>query len=183
MRTTIFKPIGTLAIFSFLLVSCGGTSETVYDDMFNNVETEEYEIMALLEMDENLSTFAELLELMNIDFQLEFADEPVTVLVPTNEAFEEMSLERLEYLMASENRVELRRVVMRHFLPTEVPLIQFNDSQIIETAVDEQITVSTTMGGNAVYVGGAAIVKSDIPAANGIIHIVDAVIEPTADVL
>lgn len=183
MKTINFKSIATLAIFSFLLSSCGGTSETVYDDMFNDVETENYEIMALASMDENLTTFVELVNQSDIDFQLEFADEPLTVLIPTNEAFDEMPLERFEELTAPGNKALLRTFVMRHILPTEVPVMEFNDTQIIETAAEEEITISTNMGGNVVTVGGATIVKSDIPAANGLIHIVNNVIEPTSDVV
>ena len=183
MKATISKPITIVAIFSFLLLSCG-SSGTVYDDMFKNVgDTEQYEIMTLAGMDANLSTFVKLVNQSGLDFAVEFAEEPITVFIPTNEAFRNLDKERFEHLTDPRNRAELRRVLMRHILPTEVPFMQFNNSQIVETAVEEEVTVSTNMGGNVVTVGGATIVKSDISAANGIIHIVNAVIEPTSDVV
>lgn len=76
----------------------------------------------------------------------------------------------------------MRKFIRRHILPTEVPSIQFKDNQIIETASEEEITIGTGIG-DVIYVGGANIVKADIQASNGIIHIVDAVIEPTTDVI
>ena len=183
MKVTISKPITIVAIFSFLLLSCG-SSGTVYDDIFKNVgDTEQYEIMTLAGMDENLSTFVRLVDQSGLDFSVEFAEEPITVLIPTNEAFGNMDKARFERLTDPRNRAELRRVLMRHILPTEVPSMRFDNSQVVGTAVEEEVTVSTTRGGNVVTVGGATIVKSDIPAANGIIHIVDAVIQPTSDVV
>lgn len=183
MKATISKPITIVAILSFLLLSCGG-SGTVYDDIFKNVgDTEQYDIMTLARMDENLSTFARLVDQSGLDLTVEFAEEPITVFIPTNEAFGNMDKARFERLTDPRNRAQLRRMLMRHILPSEVPLMQFNNTQIIETAVEEEIAISRNTGGNVVTVGGATIVKSDIPAANGIIHIVDAVIEPTTDVV
>lgn len=184
MKMTILKSTTIVTIFCSLLMSCGGTTGTVYDDMFSHVgKTEQYEIMELAEMDERLSTFVELMKQSGLDLSMEFPEKPVTLFIPTNEAFGDMNKERFEYLKDPRNRTQLRRVLMRHILPTEVPSMQFNSTQILETAVGEEVEISTNMDGNVVTIGGANMVKSDIPAANGMIHIVDAVIQPTSDVV
>lgn len=183
MKKTIFRPTAIIAIFSFILLGCGGSSEVNNDTIFANIDnTENYEILELASMDQQLSTFVEMVDLADLAWSVEFAD-PVTVFIPTNEAFAEMSVERLAYLKDPENKAELVRFVSRHILPTEVPMVQFNTTQIIETASEEEITVSTALSGNVVYVGGAEIVKGDIPAANGMIHIVSDIIEQTTDVV
>lgn len=154
-----------------------------YDGMFQDVETEEHEILALANMNENLSIFYNLVELSVLDFQLEFMNQPVTVFIPTNEAFKEMPEERFEYLLDPQNRAALRKFIKRHILPSEVSLFQLKEYDIIETASEEEITISTGMSGNIAHVGGATVVKSNIQASNGMIHIVDSVIEPTSDVI
>lgn len=158
-------------------------AEVSYDDMFNNVEeTENYDILALARMEEDLSTFVQLVELSGLAPSFEVSEAvtgDITVLIPTDEAFKQMPEERFEYLVNPENRAELIQFVKMHVLPSEVPLIQFNTTQIIETQQENEIPVDTEMDGTVVYVGGAQIVKSDIMASNGIIHVVNRVIEPS----
>lgn len=153
-----------------------------YYNMFSGVDTEGFEILALAEMNENLSIFSNLMDLTILDFQMEFGEEPVTAFIPTNAAFKEMPEEQFEYLLDPQNRQELRKFLKRHIIPTEVPSIQFENNQIIETVSEEEITIGTGMG-DLIYVGGAEIVKADVMASNGVIHIVNSVIEPTKDVV
>lgn len=153
-----------------------------YYNMFSGVDTEGFEILALAEMNENLSIFSNLMDLTILDFQMEFGEEPVTAFIPTNAAFKEMPEEQFEYLLDPQNRQELRKFLKRHIIPTEVPSIQFENNQIIETVSEEEITIGTGMG-DLIYVGGAEIVKADVKASNGIIHIVNSIIEPTKDVV
>lgn len=172
--------IFAMTLLIFTLVSCGGSANTNYDEVLANVEeTERYDVMELARMDPNLSTFVELVELSGLNISMEFADS-YTVLIPTNEAFGRLSANRIKEL--SNNRAELTKFILRHFLPTEVYLRDFEDNQIIETSGEEEITVSTGLN-NAVTVGGAEIRKSNIQAADGIVHIVDAVIRPTEDII
>ena len=212
MKVTFLKPIATLAILAFLSVGCGNsaavdderlssertfteaevlgdyadlpqTGEIVYEDLLENIENwEEYDVISLTGMDNNLSIFNHLLRLSGMDNVLDLTDE-VTLFVPTNEAFKEMPEERFEFLIDPANRTVLRKFVNRHILPSEVPLMEFDSSQIIETAGEEEIEITTDASGSVVFVGGAEIKKSDIRASDGIIHIVNAPIEPTTDVV
>lgn len=150
-----------------------------YQDMFDDVEnTEQYDVMTLARMDENLSTFVQLVEQAGLEQSFDFV-EPITLFAPTNEAFQSMSKERYEYLRDPENRDELISVLQAHVIPSEVPSIAFSDNQQIVDSEGNEIPVDTEMQGNAVFVGGAEIVRSDIEASNGIIHVVNGVIDPT----
>lgn len=152
------------------------------DNIFGNVDdTENYDILTLAGMDANLSTFAALAKMSNLDLKLNHTG-PVTVFIPTNEAFLEMPLEKFNMLTDPKNRAQLAKFIQRHILPSRVTSINFNSSQAIETSSEEEITVDTEMSGNVIYVGGAEVVKSDIMASNGVIHIVNSIVEPTKDV-
>lgn len=169
--------VAFITVLGTSLQGCGGSS-----NYFNSVgDTENYEIITLAGMDQNLSTFTSLAEMSGIDFRLEFG-EPVTAFIPTNEAFEQMPLEQYNALIDPNNRALLRSFLQRHILPNKVYAMQFNSTQAVETAAEEEITVTTGMSGNVIYVGGAQIIKSDIEASNGIIHIVNSIVEPTRDV-
>lgn len=169
--------IALITVLSTFLLGCGGSS-----NFLNNVvDTENYEIMTLAKMDENLSTFASLAEMSDLDLKLEYGG-PVTVLIPTNDAFKSMPLEEYNFLIDPDNRDELSRFLQRHILPSKVYAIEFNSSQAIETVGEEEITISTNIAGNVINVGGAQIIKSDIEGSNGIIHILNSIVEPSKDV-
>ena len=154
-----------------------------YDNLFANAgDTENHEIMALARMNDNFSTFVRLVELSGLTPSIELAED-MTVLIPTNQAFQKMPEELFEYYVNPDNKAALARFVQRHIIASRVPLLQFQGDQILETEVEEEIAVKTDMGGNVVYVGGARIVKPDVYASNGIIHVVNAVVEPTEEVL
>lgn len=149
-----------------------------YDDMFGNVEnTEDHDILSLARMDENLSTFVQLVEQTGLVESFNYA-EPVTLFAPTNEAFQSLSPERYEYLINPDNRDELIRVLQAHIIPSEVSSAAFSSNQRIVDAEGNEIPVDTEMHGTQVFIGGAEIVRSDIAASNGIIHVVNGVIDP-----
>lgn len=153
-----------------------------YANLFEDVsDTENRDILALARTEPQLSVFVELMDLSGLSTSLIVPDneeQEFTFFIPTNEAFESLSVERMETLRDPQNRVELTRLLNAHVLPSEVPLIEFDSNQAITTQGEDQIPVRTEMNGNQVFIGGAQIVKSDVDASNGIIHVVDAVIDP-----
>lgn len=153
-------------------------TDLTYNDMFEDVaDTEQYNVLALARTNPDLSTFVQLVELSGLAQSFQTA-EPVTVFAPTNAAFNELPQERLASLIDPNNRTELVKFINMHVLPSEVSTISFSNSSFIDRGEDEEdIPVTTTMNGTVVYVGGAQIVKSNVEAANGILHVVDGVIE------
>jgi uncharacterized surface protein with fasciclin (FAS1) repeats len=153
--------------------------EVSYDDIFSDVEnSEQYDLLTLLRMDPNFSTFADLLQRSGLEASLQVAD-PVTILAPTNEAFAAMDSQEMESLTTSGNTTELTSFVQRHILPSKVYQSGFNTSQVMGMDTENQVEVDTRMNGEVVIIGGAQIIKSDVEASNGIIHVLDGVIQPT----
>ena len=147
--------------------------------LFNEVEeTEEYDLLSLARMEEDLSKFVDLVELSGLDASL-MMTEAVTVFVPTNAAIEQMSKERYDYLTDPQNNEELVAFIQAHTLPNEVSTSEFENNQVIETSTGENITISTSVSG-VVTIGGANIVHGDIQASNGTIHVVDGVFTPAS---
>lgn len=152
-----------------------------YNDMFEDVaNTEQYDVLALARMNPNLSTFVQLVELSGLAPSFEAAG-PITLFAPTNEAFSELPQERRDFLMDPNNIGELIKVLNLHVLPSEVSSVRFNDSSFIDRGEEEDIPVTTEANGTAVYVGGAQIVKSDIEASNGVLHVVNGIIQTTEE--
>ncbi len=180
MKSRIFKFITvtlTLIFFSFTV-----SAQSDNDAILNEVENpKSYNTFQLVTMDKDLSTFANLVILSGLMESMQF-NEGHTLLVPTNEAFDEMTIERFTYLTNPKNLTDLTTFVKNHVLPTEQMMVKFDDNQVISTPDDKEITVSKDSYDN-VFISGSKIIKSDIAASNGVIHIVNGVIDPNADVL
>jgi uncharacterized surface protein with fasciclin (FAS1) repeats len=100
---------------------------------------------------------------------------PFTVFAPTDEAFAKLPAGTLENLLKPENKDKLAGLLRCHVLPGRI------------AAADVRTMKATSLGGEdlnlevkdgTVTVGGATVVKADVPASNGVIHVVDAVVLP-----
>lgn len=172
---TYFKSISLLLIL-FSMVSITTFAQDNQDVIFSKVDdTKMYKTIELAQMDRNLSTFVNLIMLSGLDTSMEFTDEH-TLFIPTNEAFYKLSVEEFANLTNPKNRTDLVKFIQYHILPNKLMTSAFEENSIITTNENEEIAVSAN--DNLVTIGGAQVIKSNIEASNGIIHIVDAVIKP-----
>jgi uncharacterized surface protein with fasciclin (FAS1) repeats len=101
---------------------------------------------------------------------------PFTVFAPTDEAFAKLPTGTLDNLLKPENKAMLRRVLTYHVVPGTVmaaDVVKVSSA----TAVSGD-TLSIKVSGGTVTVDKARIVKTDIVASNGVIHVVDTVLLP-----
>ena len=101
---------------------------------------------------------------------------PFTVFAPTDEAFAKLPAGTLESLLKPENKAKLQRILTYHVVPGKVMAADVVKVKSAKAVSGDTITVAT-MGGN-VMVDNAHVVKTDIVASNGVIHVIDAVILP-----
>ena len=133
-----------------------------------------YKTIDLAYMDGNLSTFTNLVVLSGLSTSMQMTDK-YRLFIPTNDAFRDMTIERFAELTNQKNKTELVAFVKRHILPSTVSSNEFKGSQVISKGNSEEIAVAADNYGN-VFIGGAKIVKSNIKALNGTIHIANDVI-------
>lgn len=156
------------------------TNPEEYDEMFENVsDTKQYDLIALAKTSPNLSTFAAMVEAAGIASAIT-PDKKFTIFAPTNEAFSAMPRAELDRLMMPENKAELIKVLQLHILPNEVASTRFTDNQRIKAGEDKYINIEVDDMARRVTVGGATVVKPDVMASNGVLHVVDGVITTTS---
>lgn len=97
---------------------------------------------------------------------------PFTVFAPTDEAFAKIPKADLDALL--KDKAKLTAVLTYHVVPGKVMAKDVKAGQV-KTVQGSSITV-TTAGG--VMVDKAKVVKTDIEADNGVIHVIDTVIMP-----
>ena len=104
------------------------------------------------------------------------ADGPYTVFAPTNEAFAKLPAGTVENLLKPENRAELVKVLTYHVVPGKVYAKDVIKLKAAPTVQGQSARVSTD--GHGVKIDNANVIKTDIKASNGVIHVIDSVILP-----
>ena len=108
------------------------------------------------------------------------AEGPFTVFAPTDDAIGALvaALEiTAEDLLALEN---LGEILTYHVVAGEALSSSLMDGQMIATLLGPDVTVSITEEG--VFINDAMVTVADIPADNGVVHVIDAVLLPPAPV-
>src|SRR5687767_8820192 len=104
---------------------------------------------------------------------------PFTVFAPTDEAFAKLPAGTLDNLLKPENKAMLRRVLTYHVVPGKVmaaDVVKVTSAKAVSTD-----TLPITVSNGGVMVGKARVVKTDIAANNGVIHVIDTVLLPPGE--
>jgi len=97
---------------------------------------------------------------------------PFTVFAPTDEAFAKIPKADLDALL--KDKKKLAAVLTYHVVPGKVMAANVKAGKV-KTVQGSEITITTTGG---VMVNNAKVIKTDIVADNGVIHVIDTVIMP-----
>lgn len=173
MKKTLFTFLTLFVSFGLFFASCSDDDNDAENDLNN--------IVALAQATDNLSSLVAAVQRAGLVDALSDANASLTVFAPTNAAFS-------AFLTANGfNSLEdvpvdlLRSVLLNHVLSSTV-----RSNAITDGYVKTLATFSTTQSNISLYVSTAnnavtlnnqsAVVTPDIEAANGVVHIVDAVI-------
>lgn len=100
---------------------------------------------------------------------------PLTVFAPTNAAFAALPAGTLDDLMKPENADALRNVLKYHVTTSALSADSLTDGRVIGMANGQKTEIHRE--GDVIKINGAKIVAS-IPASNGMVHVIDAVLLP-----
>ena len=103
---------------------------------------------------------------------------PFTVFAPTNAAFAKLPAGTVDDLLKPENKEKLQDILQYHVSVGVFKTENMTDGQVIGQVNGGDVKIAVKDG--KYTVNGANIVAS-IPASNGIIHVIDAVLLPPTD--
>ncbi len=107
---------------------------------------------------------------------------PYTVFAPTNAAFAALPAGTVETLLKPENKATLTKILTYHVVAGKNMAADIMPGTLT-TAEGGTITVSTE-NGKVILTDGkggkATVTKTDIEASNGVIHVIDAVLQPAS---
>ncbi|MEM6505726.1 MAG: fasciclin domain-containing protein, partial [Planctomycetota bacterium] len=102
---------------------------------------------------------------------------PFTVFAPTNAAFEALPEGTVESLLLPENKEKLQGILLYHVHAGAAVMAADVSTTSLETANGQSLSIEVTDAG--VTVDGAKVIKTDLVASNGVIHLIDAVVLPS----
>ena len=101
---------------------------------------------------------------------------PVTVFAPTDDAFSKLPRPILEGLLKPDNREKLKKIITYHIVMGRVTS---------RDVLGKRLEAATAEGGSLIIDGNrgilvddAKVIKADIVADNGFIHVIDTVVIP-----
>ena len=101
---------------------------------------------------------------------------PYTVFAPTDDAFAKLPAGTVDDLLKPENKDKLTAILTYHVVPGKVSSDQVVKLNSAKTVQGSEVNIKTEAG--KVYIDKAQVVKPDIAASNGVIHVIDTVIMP-----
>eukprot|EP00571_Detonula_confervacea_P012369 CAMPEP_0172302678 /NCGR_PEP_ID=MMETSP1058-20130122/4338_1 /TAXON_ID=83371 /ORGANISM="Detonula confervacea, Strain CCMP 353" /LENGTH=613 /DNA_ID=CAMNT_0013013237 /DNA_START=173 /DNA_END=2011 /DNA_ORIENTATION=+ len=105
-------------------------------------------------------------------------DGPMTVFAPTNEAFAALPAGTLDNLLLPENKDALAKILTYHIVAANAHSSSLASGDV-KTLNGESVALGVSDAG--VMVNGANVIRPDIIASNGIIHVIDKVLLPPSD--
>jgi uncharacterized surface protein with fasciclin (FAS1) repeats len=101
---------------------------------------------------------------------------PFTVFAPTDAAFAQLPAGTLESLLKPENKSKLAAILTCHVLPGKVMASDIAGKSLkVATVQGSKVSVDAMKG---VKIDNATVVKADVVASDGVIHVIDTVIMP-----
>ena len=104
------------------------------------------------------------------------ADGPFTVFAPTDAAFAKLPAGTIDTLLMPENKDQLVAILTYHVVPGNV--MAADVVKLSSAATVNGASVAIEVDDGVVRVDNATVIKTDIGASNGVIHVIDTVILP-----
>ena len=180
-------PLIGLAALMLVITACGTAEDDATDTTSAVTETTEAmtddtttdsmaELGTIVDVATEAGTFTTLLQAAETAGLVETlaGEGPYTVFAPTDEAFAAVDPATLEALLADPEA--LADVLLYHVVAGEVMAADVVELDSATTVQGSDVPI--VVDGDTVMVGDATVVTTDIPASNGVIHVIDQVLIP-----
>jgi uncharacterized surface protein with fasciclin (FAS1) repeats len=101
---------------------------------------------------------------------------PFTVFAPTDEAFAKLPKGTVEDLLKPENKAKLVAILTYHVVAGRAMAADVTKAKSVTTVQGQDLAVLVANG--KAMIGNANLMKTDVVAGNGVIHVIDTVLLP-----
>ncbi len=139
--------------------------------------TEKEDIIAVAKAAGNFKTFLKAVDAAGLTATLQKPG-PYTVFAPTDTAFTKLPAGTLDDLLKPENKARLVATISYHVATGKLSAADLAKADEVKTLEGTEIDVDTSTDGKIIEIDEAKILGSDVEASNGVIHAIDAVLQP-----
>ncbi|MDF1662599.1 MAG: fasciclin domain-containing protein, partial [Planctomycetota bacterium] len=101
---------------------------------------------------------------------------PLTVFAPTDDAFAKLPKETLDFLLTAEGEATLIKIVKNHVVVGRLSAADLIAKTKVKTLAGTTIRLRSSQAGYTI--SGSRILKTDLHASNGIVHVIGEVMVP-----
>ena len=102
---------------------------------------------------------------------------PFTVFAPTDDAFAKLPAGTIESLLKAENKQKLTDILLYHAVSGKVMAADVVKLMSAKTVLGKDISINIKNG--KVFLNDSIqVILTDVPASNGVIHVIDSVLLP-----
>lgn len=131
------------------------------------------DLVAVLGGIDKAKTFSELLVAAELDKELTSAEVNLTILVPTDEAFDKLPKGTLDKW--KKNKEGLQKALKYHFIPGLNDTAKIGNYRTAPTAAGPELPIKQSQD-SEMTIDGAKLLEVNIPASNGMVHVIDKVL-------
>lgn len=135
------------------------------------------DIIQTLQNDGGFKTFISALDVAGLTTELK-EDGPFTVFAPTDQAFSNLPAGKLDTLLKTENKNNLKDILSYHISKDVINSKDIKKSDGKELSMLNDKNVIVTLKNDEVFINSSRIIMVDIFCKNGVIHVIDAVLIP-----
>jgi uncharacterized surface protein with fasciclin (FAS1) repeats len=165
------KPIHIIAFAAMLILPAGLQAQEAQG--YAPAREASADIVETAKSAGSFNTLAKAIEAADLTETLK-GEGPFTVFAPTDEAFAKLPKGTLESLLQDQEK--LATILKYHVVPGKVSSSQAMEISEAKTVSGKSLKISKATG--KLMVGNATVTKADIPASNGVIHVIDTVLLP-----
>jgi len=125
----------------------------------------------------DLSLFAEAIKASGVEMTLR-RNGPWTVLAPTNDAFRALPEGTMTELSKQESRGALADLIEYHVIRGKMPTSEISTADVA-TLQGSRVVLKAAEG--IVWVGRGEVLVGDLEATNGVVHVINMVLEPNGE--
>lgn len=118
---------------------------------------------------------------LNLELEALKGEGPLTVFAPTNDAFALLPEGTVETLLKPENLEQLKSILLYHVVSGKVMAADVVELSSAPTLAGKDVEVKVEMGN--VYINQSKVIITDIETSNGVIHVIDTVLLPPAELV
>lgn len=104
---------------------------------------------------------------------------PYTIFAPTDQAFAKIPKNKLDDLLKPENKERLQTLLKNHIVPGKLKANELKTLSQTKSTTGEELKIESRAG---LWINEARVVSPDLEASNGVLHGIDLVLLPRANV-